>query len=183
VLADGLVFTVFQHGKFTSADAMRTSTALIAYTLGLLSFMLVKVLATGFYSKQDMRTPVRIGMITLAVNIVGNFILMWPFGAIGLAISSSISGTVNAVLLFVLLRRKGMYHLEAGWWRWLAQLALATSVMVLAVYSLSPTTDQWAAAKVLTHVYWTSGLVAVGGVSYVVALLALGVRLHHVKGH
>ncbi len=182
VLADGLVFTVFQHGKFSAADAMRTSTALIAYTVGLLSFMFVKVLATGFYSKQDMRTPVRIGMITLAVNIVGNFILMWPFGAIGLALSSSISGTVNAALLFMMLRRKGLFSPEKGWWRWAAQLGGATLVMVLAVYSLSPNTDQWAAAAMLTRVSWTVGLVAVGGISYVVALLVLGVRMRHVKG-
>jgi putative peptidoglycan lipid II flippase len=183
VLADGLVFTVFQHGKFTAADALRTSSALIAYTGGLLSFMLVKVLATGFYSKQDMRTPVRIGLITLAVNMVGNLILMWPLGAVGLALSSSISGTVNAALLFIMLRRRRHYSPESGWVRWSAQLGFATAVMSVVIYSVSPNTDAWASATVMTRIAWTSGLVILGGAIYVAALLLVGVRLRHVKGH
>lgn len=183
VLAEGLVFTVFQHGAFTVADATRTSTALVAYSFGLLSFMFVKVLATGFYSKQDTRTPVRIGMIALAVNIVGNVVLMFPLGAVGLALSSAISGSVNALLLFWMLRRKGVFHPEAGWLKWLLQIGVATLLMAAVVAKCSPNTAEWAAATVVTRSWWTAGLVALGGAVYVAALLAVGVRVRHIKGH
>lgn len=98
--------TLFERGAFGSYSTGITSSALFFYAFGLLAYGAIKILVSGFYSMQDTRTPVKIAAFALTVNIILNLILMFPLKVGGLALSTSISGILNAGLLFIMLRRK-----------------------------------------------------------------------------
>jgi len=182
LLADGLVTTIYQHGSFTADDVYHVRWALMAYALGLLSFMSVKVLATGFFARQDTRTPVRIAIISVVFNMICNALLIWPFEFVGLALATTLSGSLNAFLLYRGLRRTGIYQPGPGWGRWWLNVVLASLVMSALLLWLHPGTERWLAGGTLERIGWLALLVAVGGVAYLVSIAAAGVRLRHLKG-
>ena len=157
--------------------------SLRAYTLGLGAFMLVKVLAPGFYAREDMRTPVRIGIIAMAVNMVLNiafvFPLMWwlNLGHVGLALATSVSAWLNALLLFRGLRRDAVLPPGSLPAKWLAQVGAATAAMVLILLWLMPDHAMWA-----EWLWWQRalqlGILCSAGLGvFGVSLLCCGVRL------
>jgi len=105
--AQPIIQTLFEHGAFTHADTIATSEALAAYALGIPGFLLVKVFAAGFFARHDTKTPVKIAVIAMAVNVVCSVFFLGPFQHIGIALANSIAVSVNAVLLFKRLKRKG----------------------------------------------------------------------------
>jgi putative peptidoglycan lipid II flippase len=182
LLAEPLLVTLFQYGAFGAQDRVMAAVSLQAYALGLGAFMLVKVLAPGFYAREDMKTPVRIGIIAMASNMVLNLAfvlpLMWWFniGHAGLALATSVSAWLNAGLLYRGLRRDGVLATRGVPVSWLLRIALATLLMLLLLWGYTPDIrlwDHWDA--------WQRGVrllgVCFGGLSvYGLALWIMGLR-------
>lgn len=188
VLAEPIIVALFQHGeRFSEFDALMASYSLTAYALGLSAFMLIKVLATGYFSRQDTRTPVRIGIRAMLANMVFNIVLVVPFhffwqiGHVGLALATSASAFLNAGWLLTGLRRNGVFLARSGWLRFLVLLGLASGLMgaylAICLYFLPDfvALDWWVR---LLHVGW---LCASGFVLYVLVLIAGGWRPRHLR--
>ncbi len=157
LLAGPLLTTLFHYGAFTAADVAQSSRSLMAYSLGLVGFMLVKVLAPAFYALKDMKTPVRIAVVALVANTLLNLLLIWPLAHAGLALATSLSALVNAALLYHRLRRDGHYAPCAGWRRLLWQGGVAMALMMLWLLWWTPSLDQWLAADA----FWRLGVLMV----------------------
>lgn len=181
LLAEPLLFTLFQYGAMTSHDVDMASLSLRAYSVGLLAFMLIKVLAPGFYARQDTKTPVKIGIIAMVANMALNLMLVFWLDHAGLALATSLSAFLNAGLLWLGLRREGVFIWQAGWGRYLLQLIPAVAVMVAILLYATPEAMQWQLAHWQERVLWMSGLVALGGGSYLLVLILLGLRLRHIR--
>ncbi len=177
VLSEPLIATLFGYGKFNAHDIAMTQQALIAYAIGLVGLILVKVLAPGFYARQNIKTPVKIALFTLLMTQLMNLALITPLRHAGLALAIGLGACLNAGLLWFQLRRQGIYHPQAGWGRFAAKLFVAVGVMgatLLALLSHLPV--DWTGAA-WQRAAWLSGLVSVGIAVYFGALFALGFRL------
>jgi len=196
VLAAPILFTLFQYQAMTAADVAMSTYSLRAYALGLMAFMAIKVLATGFYAQQDMKTPVRIGIIAMVSNMVLNLIFVlilhhyWQLGHVGLALATSLSAALNAWLLFRGLSvNKLLTDSSAGkgrlltsdYWRLLLQVLLAVLAMVAVLVWLLPELSSWAAASWTARCYDLSMLCIAGLTTYLIALWVLGVRVQQFK--
>ena len=133
VFPTALVAAVFHYGAYTASDVARTAPALMGYGVGLVGLIAVKVLAPGFYARQDVRTPVKIAIGVLLFTQLMNAAFVPSLGHAGLALATSIGALFNAACLYVGLRRAGAYVPEPGWWRFIAQVLLATAVLALAL--------------------------------------------------
>ena len=179
ILAGPMLAALFQYGKFGPEDVRMTTRSLMALALGLLAFMLVKVLAPGFYARQDTRTPVRYGLIAMGANTAMTLMLIWPLAHAGLALSTSLASFLNAGMLFRNLRHNGVYQPARGWPRFLWQLGAANLAMGLLLWWGVGDLDIWihaSARERLWHLFW---LVMAGGGSYLLAILAVGIRPRH----
>jgi len=183
ILAEPMLMVLFMHGAFTPEDARLASYSLIAYGSGLLSFMLVKVFATGFYARQDTKRPVRYGIIAMVSNMVLNLIFAVPFGYVGLALATALSAFINAGLLGWNLHRDGVLKAQPGTFLFLSRTLVATLVMAVLVVYLNPARELWVQASVLERSWYLAGLIAIGGAVYVVTLLISGVRMRHLRSH
>ena len=183
ILATPLVATLYHYGKFGAADVAATQSALMAYACGLVGLILVKVLAPGFYARQDIRTPVRFAIITLVLTQVLNLALMGPFKHAGLALAISIGACVNATMLWHGLVKRSAYRARPGWALFLAKLALALAVMGAALWALNLPDARWIALRVhpLLRVGTLAGIVSVGALVYFATLAVLGFRLGDFK--
>ncbi len=142
-LAGPLVATLFHYGKFSVYDVLMTQKSVIAYSIGLQSFMLVKILSSAFYARQDVRTPVRIAVITLVLTMILNAALIVPLKHAGLALASSLGSWLNTILLLVSLYKQGIYRLQAGWGKFILQLLIANSVLGLFLWWGSGDLTRW----------------------------------------
>jgi putative peptidoglycan lipid II flippase len=183
ILATPLVATMYHYGRFSAADVVATHWALLAYAGGLIGLILVKVLAPGFYARQDMRTPVRYAIFTLILTQVLNVILMGPLQHAGLALAISIGACVNAGLLWRGLVQRDAYHARPGWGMFLAKLALALLLMGGVLWLLNPSAETWLAMRAtpLMRVLWLAGVVGAGALVYFATLWAAGFRLRDFK--
>jgi putative peptidoglycan lipid II flippase len=176
-LAGPLLITFFYRGKFGVSDVEMSTQALIAFSFGLLGFILIKVLAPGFYARQDTKTPMRIGVVSLVVNVLLSLLLVFPMKHVGLALAISISAFVNAGMLFVTLRRHNVYRPLPGWGRFLARIFFATAVMGAVLFWGVGSLDSWLHASALHRVFRLSIWVLVGTAVYLLTVMAFGVRL------
>ena len=178
VLAAPLVIALFHYGKFNSHDAIMTQQALVAYSIGLLGLILVKILAPGFYARQNIKTPVKIAIFTLFATQIMNviFVFMWHLAHAGLALAIGLGACINASLLYYHLRKAGIFKPQAGWWSFLLKLLVALSVMGLALYYAMGDTHAWLAFGLLKRLIYISGLVVLGGIIYFAMLALLGFR-------
>lgn len=181
VLAKPMLMVLFMRGEFSPADVEQASLSLLAYASGLLNFMLIKVLAPGYYARQDTKTPVRYGIIAMLTNMVFNAIFAYLYGYIGLAMATALSALVNAALLYRGLHRAEVYKVSKTTLLFVLRLALAGAVMVAALLWLLPAMGQWLAWSLSYRILWLAGLIAVGAVAYLMTVLVLGIRLHHLK--
>ncbi|MDW8469910.1 MAG: murein biosynthesis integral membrane protein MurJ [Burkholderiales bacterium] len=177
VLALPLVATLFQYGRFGEADAWATHEAVIAYSVGLVGIILVKVLAPGFYAQQDVATPVRIGLVTLAATQAMNAAFIVPLKHAGLALAIGLGACLNAALLYRGLRRAGAYVPQPGWGAFALKTAAATAAMSAALWLAAGEGDWWLAAGAGARVARLAALVALGVLVYGACLAALGFRL------
>jgi putative peptidoglycan lipid II flippase len=188
VFAGPLTATTFGYGKFDAHDVQMATYALMAYSWGLLGFSLVKVLAPGYFARQDTRTPVRVGLIALGVNMAMNVgvalpavKLGFPYPHILIATSTCMSAAVNTTLLWRGLAKRGVYKAGPGWKALLARILFANAVMaalliwkggdLAGLLNLPPA--QRAARLALC--------VGCGAAAYFAALFLSGTRLRHVR--
>ena len=177
ILAVPLLSTLFQHGAFTTTDVLRTREALVAYTVGLSGLILVKILAPAFYARQDIRTPVKIALLTLTLTQLMNLVFIGWLHHAGLALSTGLASCINAALLYRGLREREVYRPAAGWGKFLLQLLTALLLMGLTLaWGLGREAD-WFQWHSLTRISHLSLLVAAGGGVYLLALWVLGFRL------
>lgn len=179
VLAEPLMMTIFYRGEITEYDIHKMGFSLQAYGAGLLAFMLIKVLAPGFYARQDTKTPVKIGIKAMVVNMALNIPLVLTMAHVGLALATTLSAYLNAGLLYHGLRKQGFYQPQAGWLRWFVVILLANGVMVGVLSVVNPASAQWLQFSELQRMAWTGILVAAGVASYGACLLLLGIRPRH----
>jgi len=176
-LAEPLITVLFHYGALTDGDVLQSAKSLRAYAIGLLAFMLIKVLAPGFFARKDMKTPVRIGVYAMIANMVFNLILIWPLQHAGLALATAISSWCNAFFLFWLLRKQGVYSPRNGWGVFSIKLICASGAMLGVVFWLNSPTESWFVWSVAERISQIALLVVAGGVTYFLALLLLGLNL------
>ncbi|RUO79819.1 murein biosynthesis integral membrane protein MurJ [Idiomarina tyrosinivorans] len=181
VLAEPLLMVLFMHGAFASEDAKMASYSLMAYASGLLSFMLVKVLATGFYSRQDTKRPVKFGIIAMLSNMVFNIILAIPFSYVGLAIATVASAALNALLLGVTLHREKVLQWQPGTILFISRVVFATAVMVGAIIWFAPGLAEWRQTDVLIRPWLLAQVIGVALLAFVGSLLLVGMRIRHFR--
>ncbi len=183
LLSGPILSTLFQYGAFDGHDVAMARLSLMAYGLGLLGFMLVKVLAPGYFARQDTRTPVRIGVIAMVANMAMNLVFVVPLAMAGvegphagLALATSLSAFINAGLLFRGLRREGTYRAEPGWGDFTLRLLAANVLLALLLWQASPPLEAWVAAGLGERASWLAGLIAAAALLYFTSLWLLGLR-------
>ena len=177
ILAEPMIRVLFEHGKFEPDDTMRTAGALVAYSVGLPAFMLIKALTPGFFAREDTRTPLYAAIVSIVVNVALNaaFVLATPLGPFGIALSSSISGWLNVVLLAIVLQRRGHWHPDARLVSRTWRIAAATIGMGVALWVGLMILKAPLAHPDLGGVAALAAIIALGGVVYGLLGMALGV--------
>lgn len=176
ILAEPLIATLFFYGAFTAHDVTMSSMSLMAYSFGLLGFILVKILAPAFYARKDMKTPVKVAVVALLTNIVLNLLLIGPFAHVGLAAATTISAFVNSGLLYWFLQKQQVFTPLSGWSKLWVQAIFANVVLVVFLLFVSPDSASWLSFDVWGRMTWLFGLVGVSIVLYTLSLLALGLH-------
>lgn len=179
VLAGPMLSTLFQHGTFDGHAVLMASQSLTAFAIGIAPFMLVKVLAAGFYAKQDLRTPVRIGVIAMVTNTILNCILIWPLAHAGIALSTSLAALVNGGLLFYFLRKRGFYEFREGWKLFAVRLLIANVVVGIWLYVGAGDIQTWIHQTAVWRLMHLTFLMVTAAFVYFGALWITGIRLHH----
>jgi putative peptidoglycan lipid II flippase len=177
VLAVPLIATLFHYGQFSEHDVFMTRNALVAYSVGLLGLILVKVLAPGFYARQNIRTPVRIAIVALFATQAMNFAFIGFLQHAGLALAIGLGACLNAGLLYYKLRQFDIYAPQPGWAKFALKILLAIVAMGACLKFAAGPDTVWLAANGLVKVWRLTGVVLLGGVAYFAALWALGFRL------
>ena len=183
VLAGPILSTLFLYGDFRPIDVEMASISLLVYSGGLIGFILVKVLAPGYFARQDTKTPVKVGLIAMFANMVMNVMFVvpmlklgWTAPHAGLALATTLSAFLNAGLLYLGLKKAGIYTPLKGWSKLFFQTILAASIMGGLVFMLSGELLFWITATASERVIQLSWIIPVGVVSYFTVLWATGVR-------
>ena len=177
--AEPIVRGLFQHGAFGPADTTRAAQALAAFSIGLPSYVLVKVLTPGFYARADTKTPVRLALWSVAINLVGNLILIptlahWNIGQIGPPLATALASTVNVASLYVVLSRRGHFALDPQVKRKVPRLILAALLMGASLLLVTPFVDPFLTGALVRRGLALTGLVGAGVAIYVLACFATG---------
>jgi len=176
LLAIPLLSTILQRGEFTAYSVEMSALALEGFAIGVCGFIFVKVLAPGFFARQDTKTPMKIGVIAVLVNIILSLILVRSLAHTGLALAISIAAWVNASLLFVVLLKKQIYKPESGWLWFLLRVLVAVSVMSACLIYLNDAPEVWYQRSLWQRVTNLTILVFSGVGAYLLSLLVLGFR-------
>ena len=176
VLAVPLITTLFRYGAFDAHDVAMTQQALVAYSLGLVGLILVKVLAPGFYARQNIRTPVKVAIFTLVSTQLMNLAFIGPLGHAGLALSIGLAACLNAGMLLHLLKKHRVYQPQPGWTAYFLRVLLAVSLMAALLYFTRGETEWWLAARSYERLLRLSLLVGGGIALYFATLGLMGFR-------
>ncbi|MCC7329087.1 MAG: murein biosynthesis integral membrane protein MurJ [Gammaproteobacteria bacterium] len=183
VLAGPVLATIFYGGEFTATDVDMAGISLMAYGGGLVALTLVKVLAPGYFARQDTKTPVRVGLVALGCNMAFNVAVVVPWALAGLpaphaglALSTSLSGFINAGLLWRGLHRDGVLSRADGLPLFLLRVAVACGVMAMLLVTVTPPLPRWLEAGLATRCLWLAGIIGVAILAYFAALYAVGLR-------
>ena len=176
VLALPLVTMLFQYGRFTADDAWMTRQALVAYSAGLVGMILVKILAPGFYARQNVLTPVKIGVVTLVATQLMNLAFVGPLRHAGLALAIGLGACLNAGLLYIQLRRHSIYIPQPGWPVFVLKVLASVIFMAIVLFTTMGEPARWLQASWQFKVPAVLGLVALGTACYGACLLAFGFR-------
>ncbi len=178
LLAVPLLATMFQYNAFKESDVIQASISLMAYSTGVLAFVMIKVLAPGFYAQQNTKTPVKIAAFSVACNIVLSLILIGPLKHAGLALAISLAAWVNAGLLGFMLWKVSVYRPSKGWYLFLLRIIAAIGVMSVVIVFLRGKDDAWLAADLWSRVSQLVQIISIAGVAYFAVLYLLGLRPH-----
>lgn len=188
IIAEPLLITLFYDGEhITARDIGMASASLRAFACGLTAFMLIKVLAPGYYARQDLRTPVRIGIIAMIANMGFNLVLVYPMhhflliGHAGLALATTLAAFLNAGLLYRGLRLGGVFHAVPGWGRFWLMLLFANLLMAAVLLAFMWQLTDWLTWHWWQRVGWLAVLSATGFAVYVAALWGGGFRFRHLR--
>lgn len=189
LLAEPILAAVMMHGAFKWSDVEMSALSLMTYSFGLPAFILVKVLAPGFYSRQDTKTPVKIGIISIFANMALNvlIVLPWFFSGIagahaGLALATALAGYVNAGLLFQTLYKEGVFAAQGGWLRHLMRIAAASLVMGVVVWLVLPNAAWWQSSSTSLRLSALAGLILLSMTSYFLTLRLSGLSFRQMLG-
>lgn len=181
ILSGPLIVTLFHYGKFTIHDVFMTQRSVIAYSIGLQAFMLIKVLAAAFYAQQNIRTPVRIGIVALVANMIFNALLIFPLKHAGLALASSLSAWLNAGLLLWGLQTRQVFQWQSGWLKFVLRLLFANSILCLFLYwaaAATPVWINWSWQERFSHIFFL-GITSI--IIYIAMLWISGLRYDDLK--
>ncbi|KEY90027.1 membrane protein [Candidatus Photodesmus katoptron] len=181
VLSKPLLIVLFMRGEFTLNDVHNTSLSLLAYSSGLINCMLIKVFASGYYSRQNTRAPVKYGIISMLFNIILNLILSWFYGYLGLAISTALSAFVNMFLLYKGLYLQGVYQLTKQTVFLICKIILASCFMGIILFYQLDDISIWLTLHIFDRVVSLCILIILGIFSYLVSIFFLGIRLKDFK--
>ena len=188
MIAEPLLAALFYDGsEIDQRDIVMAGFSLRAYALGVVAFMLIKVLAPGYFARQDTKTPVKIGLVAMAANMVMNLVFVFvlhhyfSLGHAGLALATSLAAFLNAGLLFRGLRRSGVYRAPSGWRSFAGMLLLANAIMAGVLYLSLAQFGDWFAMGFLTRAFTVLGICGVGFVAYAATLLVCGFRLSQLR--
>ncbi|RMX22096.1 murein biosynthesis integral membrane protein MurJ [Legionella jordanis] len=178
-----LIAGCFAYGKFTANDLLQTQKSLIALGSGVPAFMLVKVLASGFYARQDIHTPVKIGAFAMLVNSILCALLVWPLAHAGLALASALAGYVNSGIMLALLIKRGIYRPSAGWSKFIIQLLLANAAVAAYLFFVAGEPQVWLALTAAGRLSLLLGHVVAAVLIYIITLRLLGMHPAQFRGH
>ncbi len=188
ILAEPILAALFYYGEvMTPRDMAMAALSLRAYSVGVVAFMMIKVLAPGYFSRQDIKTPVRIGIIALAVNMGLNIFLATPLhfylevGHVGLALATSLAAILNSILLFRGLRKSDVYVPEPGWRKFLFMLLSANIAMCITLYGFTTYFNSWLELVWWERTGWLGMMCVTGVIVYISALFLGGFRFFHLK--
>ena len=179
VLSVPLVTGLFHYGKFNALDVEMTRQALIAYSLGLLGLILVKVLAPAFYSRQNIKTPVKIAILTLVTTQLMSlfFVFVLKLNHAGLALAIGLGACMNAGLLYFYLRKANLFQPQPGWIAFMFKLAVALIVMAAALHFAAGDDETWISYQLAPKLIHLVALLGIGAASYFATLWLLGIRI------
>jgi putative peptidoglycan lipid II flippase len=173
VISEPIIRVLYQHGAFTPTDMAETVPTLIAFTVGLPAFLAVKVFAPGFYASHDTKTPFKIALLCVAVNLFFNLTLSGPFKQVGMALATTIASWVNLGVMAYILHKRGLFVADALLKRRLGKLCVASMVMALALWLCEAYFSHFYEAGMLMKVIGLSGTIALGMVVYGISVLVL----------
>ncbi len=190
VLSGPLIATIFQYGEFGDHDFRMTQLALMAYSLGLLGFIYVKVLSPGYFARQNTKTPVKIAIRTVGFKMVLTVALVlsmvylhYEAPHVGLALATAISAIFNSWLLLRGLRKEGVYNPDKGWGLLIVRVIVASVAMVAALYYAYADMNQWlqwhASQRAMYLLMW----VGIGGAAYFASLFVLRMDFRELLRH
>ncbi len=172
-----LLATFFQHGAYTAHDVLMARQALTGYSVGLIGMILVKILAPGFYARQDIRTPVKIGIVTLLATQAMNALFIGWIQHAGLALSIGLGACLNSAILFYYLKKNDIYRPEPGWAKFSGKIVLAIAALALTLWFGMGSEQSWLTSSGWPRVLRLTALVTGGIVAYFSVLALLGFRL------
>jgi putative peptidoglycan lipid II flippase len=175
-----MLATLFKYNEFGIEDVQMAGKSLKAYSVGLLGFILVKILVPGFSSRKDMKTPVRFGIFAMIANMVFNLILFYPLGHVGLALATSLGAFFNASLLLTRLLNEKIYQPARGWLGYLLKLIVANGAMAGGLYYFVDITQwyDWTAVDKIIHL---AMVIILAALAYGVILVLIGFRIRHLS--
>ena len=188
IMAGPILASLFEYGKFTASDTYFASLSLMAYMLGLPALIVIKILAPGYYARQDTRTPVKFGIIAMVCNMLMNIafvvpLVMMDYEAphVGLALATSLSAYINAMLLYSGLRNNGIFTPLAGWLAWIFRTVIASTAMAATVLWLNPDAIQWSDWSLMQRLGNLLFIIMTGAITYFLLLWLQGLRPSHLK--
>ncbi len=188
ILAGPILSSLFEYGKFTTSDTYFASLSLMAYMLGLPALIVIKILAPGYYARQDTRTPVRIGIIAMVCNMFLNLIFVVPMVMldyeaphVGLALATSFSAYINAILLYKGLRDKDIFRPQDGWGAWIFRIIIASISMAAVIIWLNSEAIQWSQWALVERLQNLLLIIISGASMYFIMLWLQGLRPSQLK--
>lgn len=179
VISGPMISTLFQYGHFDAHSVIMTQHSLTAFAIGIAPFMLVKILAAGFYAKQDMRTPVRVAVIAMVTNIALNILLIWPLAHAGIALATSLAALVNTLFLFYLLRQRKYYIPREGWQGYGLRIFFSNVVLAIWLWIGAGSINVWITSPAMWRVTHLAFLLISAVAIYFLMLWVSGIRVHH----
>lgn len=176
VMSGPLLSTLFQYGKFDGHAVIMAQKSLTMFAIGIAPFMLIKILASGFYARQDMKTPVKIGILAMVSNMVLNLALIWSLKHAGIALATSLSAVLNMSFLYFFLRKRGFYQPVDGWKFFACRLLIANTLLGIWLYIGAGDIQEWITHRAIWRVEHLMGLLISAVIVYFAGLWLAGIR-------
>jgi putative peptidoglycan lipid II flippase len=180
-LSEAIITSLFQYGSFTTTDVYMAAGSLQAYAAGVLFIMLIRVTLPIFFANQDTKTPFKIAIIAMLVNIVANLILIQYLAHIGLALATSLAAVVQISLIFYYLIKRKWFYFTHAWLGFIAKVIFANAVLACLLILANQPTDFWLASSFITRASYLAALCIAGVIIYFVCLKLLKINLTKLK--